>query len=335
VFQIRNGSPFATGLTLLPNPAGIDTMYLVVKGTFTLDSVPRVAEDQLPVTAEPEFHGDPQASSLKSAPDLGLAKPSADVIVTGAAYAPNLRPAHRTDVSISIGPVRCDAIVQGDRFWVDSGVGYRATTPEPFTVIPLVWERAFGGSDETASGPVYLPENPVGTGFRAKNGLHAITGTALPNVELPTGLLGTVTDRPVPAGFGAVGSHWEPRRRYAGTYDAAWQENRAPYLPTDFDPRFLQVAPPQLVAPAYFGGGEPIALFGTHPDGPLHSRIPRVELTTEFVLDGAAHPVRPNIDTVVLEPSERRFAVVWRAEFPCDKRALRVSEARVSLGRIS
>ena len=39
MLQIRNGSPFATGIALLPDADGIDTLYLVVKGTFTLEAV--------------------------------------------------------------------------------------------------------------------------------------------------------------------------------------------------------------------------------------------------------------------------------------------------------
>jgi hypothetical protein len=269
------------------------------------------------------------------APDLGMAKPSCDVVLVGSAHAPDGRPASRVDVAVIAGPVRVDAMVQGDRVWEDSAVGYRASAPAPFTEMPLVWERAFGGFDETTDGVTTLPENPVGTGFRAKNGTLPIAGMPLPNVEDPRSLVGSHTDCPAPAGFTPIGPHWEPRRRYAGTYDEAWQTDRAPYLPDDFDPRFLQVAPPPLVAPSYFVGGEPIELYGVSPAGPIRSRVPSVELTTQFVLDGTANPTAANIDTIVLEPSARRFSVVWRSEFVCDKRALRVKEARVSLGRIA
>ena len=49
------------------------------------------------------------------------------------------------------------------------------------------------------------------------------------------------------AAFGPVGRHWEPRVRYAGTYDDRWTEDRMPLLPKDFDDRFHNAAPPGLV----------------------------------------------------------------------------------------
>ena len=334
MLQIRNGSPFAAGIALLPNADAIDTLYLVVKGTFTLDATPRVADEQVPIVAAPKHADDPMTSGMTHAPDLGLSKPSADVLLVGSAFAADGRPTYRVDVSVTVGPVHAAALVQGDRFWEDTGVGYRASLPNAFTEMPLVWERAFGGFDKTPDGVLTMPENPVGTGFRAKNGTLPIAGLPLPNVEDPRNLVGTHTDRPTPAGFAPVGAHWEPRRRYAGTYDEAWQTDRSPYLPTDFDPRFLQVAPEPLVAPTYLAGGEPIELYGVSADGPIRSRVPLVDLSTQFVLDGTVHAAPANIDTLVLEPRDRRFSVVWRSEFACDKRALRVKEARVSLGRV-
>lgn len=334
MLQIRNGSPFAAGIALLPNADGIDTLYLVVKGTFTLESTPRVADEQVPIVAAPKHVDDPASSGMTHAPDIGLSKPSTDVLLVGSAFAPDGRPTSRVDVSVTVGPVHTAALVQGDRVWEDSVVGYRASPPNVFTEIPLVWERAFGGFDETPDGVLTMPENPVGTGFRARNGTLPIAGLPLPNVEDPGNLVGTHTDRPKPVGFAPVGAHWEPRRRYAGTYDEAWQADRSPFLPTDFDARFLQVAPEPFITPSYLAGGEPIGLHGLSPAGPIRSRVPLADLTVQFVLDGTAHPAPANIDTLVLEPRDRRFSVVWRAEFACDKRALRVKEARVSLGRI-
>ena len=334
MLQIRNGSPFATAIALLPNADGIDTLYLVVKGTFTLEATPRVSDEQVPIVAAPKHSDDPQTSGMTHAPDVGLSKPSTDVLMVGSAIAPDGRPTSRVDVSVTVGPVQAAALVQGDRVWEESGVGYRASPPNVFTEVPLVWERAFGGFDETPDGVVTMAENPVGTGFRAKNGVLPIAGLPLPNVEDPRYLVGSHTDRPTPAGFAPVGGHWEPRRRYAGTYDEAWQADRSPYLPTDFDPRFLQAAPEPLITPRYLAGGEPIELHGVSADGPIRSYVPVIDLTAQFVLDGTAHTRQANIDTLVLEPADRRFSVVWRAEFACDKRALRVKEARVSVGRI-
>lgn len=97
--------------------------------------------------------------------------------------------------------------------------------------------------------------NPIGCGFRVRGSERALTGMPLPNLEDPKHLIDSPKDRPPPAGFGYIHPHWEPRWRYAGTYDEHWKKNRAPYLPTDFDPRFNQAAHPDLSADSYLQGG--------------------------------------------------------------------------------
>ena len=74
-------------------------------------------------------------------------------------------------------------------------------------------------------------------------------------------------------------AHWMPRRQYAGTYDARWEQSRAPYLPADFDPRFFQVAPADQVVPGYLTGGEPVELFGVSPWGPVRFTLPRERIS--------------------------------------------------------
>lgn len=41
-----------------------------------------------------------------------------------------------------------------------------------------------------------------------------------------------------------MGRSWQPRLRYAGTYDQHWMDERLPFLPEDFDLRYFQSAPP-------------------------------------------------------------------------------------------
>jgi hypothetical protein len=330
VLQLRNDSPFAASLGRFPDPDGIDTVFAVVKGTFTM-STSAIVDEQPPVVAGPEHHGDPETGSLKAAPELGLAKPSTDVLVHGHAYARQGRPTPALDVSVQVGPVACAIRAYGDRVWRDSAVGYVASEPEPFTMMPLVWERAFGGADEVDGVRYEEPRNPSGVGFRKKGGSSPIDGSPLPNLERIGSPMTSWTDTPPPAGLGPVSPHWEPRRSYAGTYDDAWQRQRAPYLPTDFDPRFLQCAPIDLIAPTYLTGGEPVVLEGLSGDGPQRFTLPRASLDVAFVLDGTAHPRPALLDTVILDSDRQWVSLVWRAAFPADKRALRVSEVRVAL----
>jgi hypothetical protein len=136
---------------------------------------------------------------------------------------------------------------------------------------------------------------------------------------------------PQPTCFAPICAHWEPRLGYAGTYDEEWQKHRAPYLPKDFDPRFLQQAPPGLIAPGYLTGGEPVELRGVTPSGVLRFRLPQVVLKVSYWLDGSPQERPVHLDTVMMEPEMSRFTLTWRSVFPCDKKALRVSEIEATL----
>src|SRR5919108_183167 len=84
---------------------------------------------------------------------------------------------------------------------------------------PLVWERAFGGTDVTPKGPTAEPRNPVGAGFRAPDGQKPLAGMPLPNLEDPFAPISSWKDRPAPACFAPIAENWQPRLSYAGTYD--------------------------------------------------------------------------------------------------------------------
>ena len=43
--------------------------------------------------------------------------------------------------------------------------------------------------------------------------------------------------------FGPVGRSWQPRIRWAGTYDQKWMDEKFPFLPEDFDERYYQCRP--------------------------------------------------------------------------------------------
>jgi hypothetical protein len=333
LLQFRNGTPFAGTIMLLPNADGVDTVYTIVKGTFVVSSNQEalVADEQRPIVLAPVYHGEPGASSVKYASDVSLEKPGTDVLVLGSAWGWNGEPVRALDVSVRVGPVHASAHVVGDRLWERDGVGFTSSPPAPFTSLPLMWERSFGGRDRTDRGPVEESRNPVGTGFRTADGLEPVEGMWLPNIEDPTSPVTSWGQRPPPVGFAPIDAHWEPRRSYAGTYDERWQQERAPYLPHDFDARFLQLAPPPLIAPAHLQGGEWVDLRGLTPTGEQQFRLPALAPRVVYRLDGEAVERPAVLDTVVLEPDAARVVLLWRAALVCDKKALRVREVAASV----
>ena len=331
MLQLRNESPFSATILLLPDPDGVTSIYTVIKATFSIGAVIDLADEQVPIAMEPEYYGDPAASSLKVAPDVSLMKPGTDVLLVGHAYAPDGRSTSQMDVTLSVGTVEKTVRVFGDRYWGRDVE--MASRPAPFDQMPLVWERAFGGHQQV--GDDYFAEirNPVGLGFIERREAHE-GEEWLPNLEDPSQLLGQRKQRPAPACFAPIAAHWEPRRTFAGTYDEQWQRERAPYLPSDFDPRFFQLAPSDLVVDDYLQGGESVVVRGAHRDGDFRFVLPEVDLEVTYTtaFDPPTQPVV--LDSVLIEPDLDRVQVVWRTVLPCDKRALQVDEVRIALNAL-
>ncbi len=335
MLQFKNSTPFNGTILLMPDPDGIDSLYTVVKATFSMGESVELADQQVPVSNRQEHHGEPDASSIRVPSDISLMKPGTDVLLIGHAYAPGGRSTTEMDVSVSVGPVHKRVRVFGDRVW-RLGAGLVMSRPAAFDTMPLVWERAYGGVIASGDERQEEARNPVGCGLAASMwaGGEIKDELWLPNLEDPSDLISVWNQRPVPACFAPIAAHWEPRRSYAGTYDERWQQEQAPYLPDDFDPRFFQLAPPGLVAPGHFKGGESVEVAGASSYGVLRFRLPVVDLAVTYVLDSEVIPRPAVLDTVVIEPDLDRLQLVWRAVLPCDKKALRVSEVHASLGQL-
>jgi hypothetical protein len=333
MLQLKNTTPFTGALMLLADRDGVDTVVAVVKATLTTGPQLTLADEQVPVALGDKHYADPASSSVRVPSDVSLGKPGTDVLLVGSAWAPGGRPVSWMDVRMTVGQLSTTVRVFGDRFWDAGPAGALMTAPAPFQRIPLVWERAYGGTDETDKGPHAYPWNPVGTGFRGSGSTKPLAGLALPNLEDPTAPISSWKDTPRPAGVAPVAPHWDPRRSYAGTYDEAWQRSRAPYLPQDFDPRFFQLAPTGLHAPGYLRGGEWVDARGVTPGGHMQFQLPAVGVDVTFHLGNGRRPQPAVLDTVILEPDASRLVLVWRASVTCDKKALQVKEAEIALRR--
>jgi hypothetical protein len=331
MLQFKNHTPFAGTILALPDPAGVDSLYTVVKATFTLGKTIGLAEEQVPVSLAARHYGEPDRSSIHIPSDISLMKPGTDVLLIGHAHAPDGRSTTQMDVSLRVGPISKRVRVFGDRVW---RMGVTMSRPAPFDTMPLVWERAYGGSDERRGKVRAETRNPVGTGFHAPDGGDPDEEFYLPNLEDPSHLISSLRHSPPPACFAPIAPHWEPRRSYAGTFDERWQQERAPYLPDDFDPRFLQIAPSDQVAIGYLEGGETVVVLGATPAGLLRFRLPQVELSVDYVVDGSVVPRPTALDTVVIEPDLERVQLVWRSALACDRKALRVRAVHASLGQV-
>ncbi len=327
MLQLKNHTPFQTQFFVFPDIHGIDTLYVVIKGTFTLCSKPDVAENQIPVVLEDEYWGQPENSSIKFASEVHLTKPGTDVALVGDAWSPNGRPVGVFDASLRVGNNTQHIRIFGDRIWKGGLLGPRPSPPRPVARMPLQYEYAFGGTyvdDSTGEVRAEL-RNPVGRGFVSRRG---VPNTALPNLEDPGSPVKSPGDRPLPMGFGFISPSWEPRKALGGTYDATWQKRRAPYLPTDFNERFFHAAHPAWTRP-YLQGGEPIELCNLVPQGVQPSRVPAIGYEVSVKVAGEWVSPKLNLETLLLLPNENIFCLSWRGCVPCDKRAIQIERIDV------
>ena len=146
-----------------------------------------------PLTLSDRPRGGRAGASLEAASDLAPFLANAGVTVIGAAHAPGGKPVAQMTTALSIHRERPllekTVYVYGDR--VEA-----ARAPQPFTSMPLVYERAYGGAG--------VPENPVGVG--------AAPGDRGPNLV-------DAKDPRRPAAVGPVASTWAPRARRVAERD--------------------------------------------------------------------------------------------------------------------
>ena len=337
MWQLENRTPFAAERTWTRGRDGAEIWLVAVKCTFDIrpDGSTEISADQPPVTMAPEYL-DPEApvrSSLKYEMDLVRTKTTTDVLVHGHAHAPAGRAVTELDVGFRVGPVTKRLRVIGDRFWRNGSI----SAPQPFTRMAMVYERAFGGVDpstQDSASPQWDVRNPIGTGF-AVSASNA-EGMRLPNIEYPDQPITRWRDRPAPAGFGPIGSHWQPRSQFAGTYDEKWEREKQPLLPDDFDDRYYQCAPADQQSPQFLKGGEPVVLVNLTPAGELRFTLPRVflGLETHFYTDERRLHEPPKLQTVIVEASVSRVSLVWHSALPCHSKVHKLEKTRIIQKRL-
>ncbi|MCA9127966.1 MAG: DUF2169 domain-containing protein [Planctomycetales bacterium] len=313
---------------------GAPLMACVVKGTFLLGEVPQIApaDQQAPIEMAGEHYGEPEKSSLKYEPETAYMKPATDVVLIGHAV-PQSRGASTLDVRLRIGPLDKTVRVFGNRRWSQHLGAVRKTPPEPIEQpIPLIYERAFGGWECAEPDPFssrFCEWNPVGVGFPRSD---VVDGQPLPNLEDPTNPLEIYGNTPPPFGFGFIGAHWLPRRKWAGTYDAIWQKTRAPLLPSDFSERFFNAASPGLISPEYLKGNEPVIIENAHPRGTLRFQLPAIAppVVSVRLRGGQLVHLATVLDTVIINVDEMKLFLLWRARLrlrmgPHDVTALKLT----------
>lgn len=318
VWALDNRTPYAAARNWTRHRDGMHWWIVAVKASFDVPAAGgvRLADEQPPPVLTPEHFGAPGASSLRRDSDLLAVKPGTDVLVEAHAHAPRGKPAETVDVVLQVGALTKRLRVHGLRTYDSLG---HATASQPFVAAPIRYEYAFGGADTGDADPAKQrldSRNPVGRGFVLRAPAHA--GKPAHTIEYPGGDPTSAG----PAGFGPIDPSWSPRRELAGTFDERWQRTRRPLLPDDHDPAFAQCAPTDQRPAQPLVGGERISLIHMTPEGTWSFELPRISLGFTTRLDGRHETHAGQLTSVLLEPEERRVALVWQAAL-----RVRISEA--------
>lgn len=332
--ELLKATGMEAGYTLGLDPDGRERVVVVVKGTFEIPPPghsARLAAEQVPLVMADEFTGEPGLSAVTYESEFAPFKPRCDVLVNGSAQAPYGRPVYEVTVGLRVGPIQKFFNVVGDRVWENGPLGPQPSQPQPFTSVPITYDRAWGGVDvdpEDAERVDPFMANPVGVGYYPLSG-GVVVGQPLPNTaELGQPIDGrTGSHRPM--SLGVVGRQFEGRYPFAGTYDQEWTDNVFPFLPADFDPLYFQSAPPDQQMD-YPQGGEWVEVTGMTPEGRTVFQIPPSDVPVEFTdREFQRETMYAVIDTIIIEPDLGRFMVVWRASRPLQENIFELNQCVV------
>lgn len=282
------------------------------------------------VTAKATFNFDGELETQDPTPlfavdeptDLGLLPADAharfddafEVITLGRAYSPGGRKCTRRLVSLTVGVHTRHLHVCGDRRWISATI----SEPEPFTSLPLTYERAFGGRCDLyldAESPLEVthPLNALGKGFdpepsvvalrrelRLPSGLPYVAyERTLPNVEDPQNLVARTTDNPDPASWATV-----PR-------EIGLCQLRAVRREVSVNLALAHRAHPTWIVsrPA---ANATVKLTGLTPNGGEEFRLPQLRIFADT--EQERRELCPQM--LVLLPEQRRLYVLYRTVSP-------------------
>lgn len=321
--QFFNFTGFAAAHTILADKNGLETLFVVSKATFKIGNGNKLepSEKQANIILADEYYGDPSASSIKYESEIAIKKPKMDIILIGHAYNQGGKKGF-VDVTLRFENVVKMIRVFGDRVWEKGVIGYSISKPAPFDNIPLKYELAYGGIDDSIENipPLSEPRNPVGIGFFAKGTKKKIAQTPLPNLEDPENLINKPGDSPYPACFGFVSGNWTPRMSLAGDFGKKWQEERMPLLPLDFDENFYNSASRGLVLDSFVRGGEKVEIRGASSNGLISFVLPGIRLEAVLSIGFLYESKDVNFDTVIIDTDRQEVNIIGRSSFTVHNR---------------
>jgi hypothetical protein len=302
--DLANETPFAARILRVQRTEEEFQAVVVVKATFDADEAGRYAPagEQVPIvgdrleTAFGVFHTDGY-----------VRKDGVDVCVLGSLRLP--RPTDRAEVKITVGSLRHELTVFGDRRWVPRGDDLAPSDAEPFDEMPLAYTHAYGGTTEHDRETFVWPDNPVGRGFYLSE--EKALGGLLPNVEARDApFVRRWQDQPGVSGWAPYPLFWGLRAREGIDVSGIPKDEVA--LPK-IRPRLNNHAHPSLILPL-LDPNTVIVLDGLR-DRRLAFRLPHVRPVVEVRCGAQTYAAEGKLDGVFVWADVARVTVTHRAHF--------------------
>lgn len=312
------------------------------------DGKPLVPLPPEPLLRADLYHppGDPETCSVLREEECAPYKVATDVVLLANAHAPGGRPTERMTVGVEIAGHQKLLTVTGDRRASHRDTAAPVfTDPAPFTVMPIVYERAYGGADLVSKPdmPFYYPRNTVGRGVALSNVHEAVEGLELPNIEDPDDALtpervvigeaSRWNGQPLAQGLGWFRKTWYPRCSFVGALPPYVDANtrmreeglglvpegqialgRAFRLPS-FDVRFNTGASLGLAIPEVPPGAS-VRLARLTPEPFLRFSLPTAWPRIAIDIGKGMTELPCALHALVIDVEARRADMIWRGAQP-------------------
>jgi hypothetical protein len=319
--DLANPHPVPATLTVSEMPGfGRRVAIAVAKATFNIGGGKAELEMQAPLELLPKDTPTPLGELPRD--DLPRCDPVFEVVLLGQAHAPGGVPCPRMRVSMAVGSARRELLVSGDRRWERQRFRQRPGDPEPFTVMPLTLERAFGGTcaveiDHESFLDLCDVRNPAGRGWDPTPDATALgkqlkspkgyprfdPERLLPNVERPDCPVTAWEDAPEPACWAPVPT--------ASSIHALRLVQDGPDGP-QIGPGVFHRAHPDWVLPRAPEAEAKVEVRGVTDRGSWTFPLPRLGVEVDLHTDGVTRAIVLAPQLLALLPEESRCYLVYR-----------------------
>ncbi len=312
----RTGSTVAQILPEADEEGRWAALHFIIKRTFDIvpNGLPVQRDRARPLWLKDiPYDGMAQLdASLRFVSELCPPKPLCDLVVNAHCHPPGGESADCT-TRLVFDTIDKSVRVVGDRAaWLPTGeTRARLSPPRPYAIMPLRWEWAYGGVDQTGFSVVTHPLNPLGRGYWTATSFseappeydgpklpakqradrfgalpNLLPPDAWPNVDQLLTAPNEALTLPEPVGFG-----WLPQRWSAGSL------NRAPLDQRCEHPR----------------GAESVRLQNMHTGhAELSFQLPVERPKVQWNRGNGREVVAVKLDTILIEPDFDVMDCLWR-----------------------